>query len=80
MMGGYVGKLLRVDLSKEEIAETSLPEDKILRQYIGGTGLGARLLYDEVDHTIKPTDPRNPLVFMTGPLTGTTVPCSSNLS
>ena len=60
MMGGYVGKLLRVDLSKEEIAETSLPEEKILRQYIGGTGLGARLLYDEVDPTIKPTDPKKP--------------------
>jgi aldehyde:ferredoxin oxidoreductase len=78
MPGGYVGKLLRVDLSKEKITEEPLPDEKILRKFIGGTGLGARLLYEEVNKKTKPLDPDNRLIFMTGPLTGTTVPSSSN--
>jgi aldehyde:ferredoxin oxidoreductase len=77
-MGGYLGKLLRIDLSKEEIKEEKLPDEETLRKFIGGTGLGARILYDEVGPKTKPTDAENPLIFMTGPLTGTTVPCSSN--
>src|SRR3972149_5007098 len=48
MMGGYVGKLLRVDLSSGSIREEPLPSDDILRKYIGGLGLGAKIIYDEV--------------------------------
>ncbi|UCF92961.1 MAG: aldehyde ferredoxin oxidoreductase family protein [Desulfobacterales bacterium] len=77
-MGGYLGKLLRIDLSKDDIREEKLPEESTLRQFIGGTGLGARILYNEVGPKTQPTDAENPLIFMTGPLTGTTVPCSSN--
>lgn len=78
MLGGYAGKLLRVDLSKDKVEEEKLPDIDILRKFIGGTGLGARLLYDEIDTKTKPLSAQNRLIFMTGPLTGTTVPCSSN--
>jgi aldehyde:ferredoxin oxidoreductase len=75
MAGGYAGKLLRVDLSKRS---TSLQEvdSETLRNYIGGSGLGARLLYDETSGETDPLGPENRLMFLTGPLTGTVVPTS----
>ena len=77
-MDGYLGKLLRIDLTKERILEENIPEESILRMYIGGFGLGLRLLYDELPLGISPLDPENPLIFMTGPLTGTMVPSPTN--
>ncbi len=76
-MGGYMGKLLRVDLTAGSITEESLAPD-LLRKYIGGVGLGARIVYDEVPTTVGPFDPENRLVFTTGILTGTVVPSSSD--
>ena len=75
--GGYMGKILRVDLSKKTITDEALPSEDVLRKYIGGVGLGLKYLYDEVDPSIEPLDPESPLIFMTGPLTGTVWPCSS---
>lgn len=77
---GYAGKILRIDLSKESCTTTSLPDEKILRQYVGGIGLGMHLLLNEVDSGVAATDPEAPLMFMTGPLTGTSAPSSSNLA
>ena len=48
--------------------------DEVLRRYIGGSSLGARMLYDELDPSVGPLDPENLLIFMTGPLTGTMCP------
>ncbi len=73
--GGYMGKILRVDLSHKEISEESVAPE-LLYQYIGGTGLGIRLLYDEVKPGIDPYSPENRIIFATGPLTGTLVPGS----
>jgi len=73
--GGYLGRVLRVDLSSGAISQEPLVED-FLRDYIGGTGLGIRLLYDEVTPGTDPLAPENPLVFTTGPVTGTLVPGS----
>jgi len=73
--GGYLRKILRVDLSGGTISEGSLSAD-LLYQYIGGTGLGIRLLYDEVEPGIDPYSPKNRIIFATGPLTGTLVPGS----
>ena len=73
--GGYMGKILRVNLTHGTFSEEKL-NPVTLRQFIGGVGLGIKILYDEVSPAIKPDDPDNRLIFLTGPLTGTTVPGS----
>ena len=78
MRSGYMGKILIVDLTKKKLGEESLPEEGILRKYVGCVGLGMKFLFDRVDSKIQPLDAGNPLIFMTGPLTGTPVPSSSN--
>ena len=74
-MKGYMGKILRVDLTNKEMIKQELSED-LARQYIGGSGLGARFLFDETDETTDPFGEGNVLIFLTGPLVGTSVPCS----
>ncbi len=73
-----MGKLLRVDLTTGALKDENLPREDLLMKYVGGTGLGVRLLYDEVRPGTYPTDSENLLIFMTGPLTGTPALCSSN--
>ncbi|MEM2429313.1 MAG: aldehyde ferredoxin oxidoreductase family protein [Nitrososphaerales archaeon] len=75
MGNGYVGKVARIDLSKSSVIEERMP-DSILKMYIGGSGLGAKILYDETGPETDPFSPDNRLIFMTGPLTGTKVPLS----
>ena len=72
--GGWTGKVLRVDLSTGR----SWTEDTIERykDYLGGTGIGYRVLWDEVQPGTGPHDPENRLIFAAGPLAGTGVPCS----
>lgn len=74
-MYGWAGKILEVDLSLEKISEAKLDE-KLVRNFIGGRGLGVKLLYDRVGPDVKPFDPKNLLIFLTGPLTGTLAPTS----
>ena len=69
---GYMGRVLRVDLTSELITEESLDE-AVLRQYIGGAGLGAKVLYDEVPPGVEWSDPENRLILATGPLNGSNV-------
>jgi aldehyde:ferredoxin oxidoreductase len=69
MLGGYMGKLLWVDLSSRNIVEES-PTEAFYRDYIGGYGVGARLLYDRMKAGTDPLGPGNILGFITGPLTG----------
>jgi aldehyde:ferredoxin oxidoreductase len=73
MVGGYCGRILRVNLTTGEIRAATLPQE-LLRKYLGGSGLAARIVYDETDSSTDPLGPANVLVFMTGPLTGTKVP------
>lgn len=75
MLGGYVGRLLRVNLSSGQIEAQPL-EETVLRAFIGGSGLGAKLLYEETQGDTDPLGPDNPLIILTGPLTGTRVPTS----
>jgi aldehyde:ferredoxin oxidoreductase len=72
-LNGYMGKLLVVDLTSGHIEDEPLNED-YARQFIGGSGLACRYLYDMVDADTDPLQPENPLLFMTGPLTGTRAP------
>lgn len=74
MLTGYIGKLLKVDLTHGQIFEEPLDEE-YAQAFIGGSGLGGRYLYDLVDGKTDPLGADNPLIFMTGPLTGTKAPC-----
>jgi len=74
MATGYTGRLLRVDLSNGQITEEQLNED-YARAFIGGSGLASRYIYDMVTEKTNPLGAENPLIFMTGPITGTNAPC-----
>jgi aldehyde:ferredoxin oxidoreductase len=69
---GYMGKVLRVDLSSGKITLES-PDDATRRKYVGGTGMGVKYLYDEVPPGVAWSDPGNRMMFFTGPLNGTRV-------
>ncbi|GAG27684.1 unnamed protein product, partial [marine sediment metagenome] len=70
--GGYTGRILRVDLGREQISEESL-DNETLRKYVGGTGLGAKYLYEEVPPGVEWSDADNRIMFFTGPIGGTKV-------
>jgi aldehyde:ferredoxin oxidoreductase len=72
-MGGWRGKILRVNLTKGT-SRTEALDSKLARAYVGGRGLGTKILYDEIDPTVDSLSPRNPLILATGPLTGTNAP------
>jgi len=70
MTKGYAGKLLFVDLTTGTMAEET-PDESFYRAYVGGTGLGARILMDRSKPGVDPLSPDNMLGFATGPLTAT---------
>lgn len=71
--GGWTGKILRVNLSSGMISTE--PMEKYL-SYLGGMGLGNRVMWDEVPAGTKAYDPENRIVFAAGPLNGTGAPMS----
>ncbi len=77
--GGYMGKMLRVDLSRGVLTEEKPDSSKVAR-YLGGVGLGSAILWDEVPAGIEPFDPANRLIFTTGPFSGTAIPGSGTYS
>src|SRR5512136_274242 len=86
-MYGWMGKALEVDLSSGKSRSFDL-DPEMLRLFIGGRGLGTRLLWAMVGPRVEPLSPENVLIFCTGPLTGTafqtsnrfTVSCKSPLT
>jgi aldehyde:ferredoxin oxidoreductase len=72
--GGWAGKVLRVDLSTGK----TWTEDTVekFKDYLGGTGLGYKVMWDEVAPGTKPFDEGNKIIFGTGPLAGTGAPCN----
>ena len=64
---GYTGKVLRVDLTKKRVSTEPLREDAA-KSFIGGRGLGAKYLFDEVPAGTDPLGEKNKMVFLTGPL------------
>ncbi len=74
-MEGYQGQVLEIDLSEEE-HDTFEIEDEILREYLGGSGLAAKLFLDRGLQDVEPLSPENHLFIMTGPLAGTGFPGS----
>ncbi len=73
MPNGYMGKILFVDLSKKEIRE-EIPGESLYRQYVGGYGIGARILYDRQKGGVDPLGPDSLLGLLPGVLTGTPAP------
>ena len=73
-MYGWVGKLLRVNLTNGTIQKEALNVNDA-KLYLGGRGLGTKIMADEVDPGVEPLSPENKLIFMTGPLTGTLASC-----
>ena len=69
------GKLLQIDLSNKKISEINV-EDDVVRNFLGAKGLGAYLLYTMLDSHTDPLSPDNLLMFLNGPLTGTSFPTS----
>ena len=73
MGDAYANKLLMIDLTCESVDIIPLSED-LKKNYIGGKGFGAKLLFDMLTPGTDPLGPENLLMFMTGPLTGTMAP------
>jgi len=72
MANGYAGRFLEVDLASKEFKEVNFSED-LLKQYIGGRALAAKILWDRLGDdwgSVNPLGPENILLFLTGPLTG----------
>ena len=79
MTKGIWGKLLRVNLSNQTIKNEFIPED-LIKQYIGGSGLATKYLYDEVPAKTDPLAPENKILFVTGPFQGTSILGSAKFS
>jgi len=72
---GYIGKILDVNLSVKQVVPVRL-EQGVVRDFLGGTGLGIKILYDEVGPDVDPLSLNNVVVIATGPLSGTTAPAN----
>lgn len=75
MSGAYYEKLARINLSTGEIKVEALDLD-LAHKFIGGRGLGTKILYDEGCATVDPLSPENKLIYITGPMTGSASPSS----
>ncbi len=69
MLNGYIGKMLFVNLTNRAIEEKEISEE-LAMNYIGGYGIGVKLLYDMMKPGVDPLGPDNILGFVTGPATG----------
>jgi aldehyde:ferredoxin oxidoreductase len=69
-MNGFMGKVLFVDLTERTYEERTV-EEQVYREYIGGFGLGARILYEHLNPKSDPLGPDNLLGFVCGPFVGT---------
>ncbi len=76
MIHGWAGHILRVDLTRGNVTKEPLRLDWA-EEYIGGRGLAARYLYEEMDPSVDALGPDNKLIMATGPLTGTNASCGS---
>ena len=74
-----MNKLLVIDLSEKSFLVEQI-DPEMARSYIGGSGLAARLLYDRMKLDIDPLGPENPLLFLAGPIVGTSMPSAGRLA
>ncbi len=78
-MQGWAGKILDINLSDGTV-ETVPLDMEMARLFLGGRGLGARLLWDLVGPEVKPLDPENVLIFTTGPITASSSQTSNRFN
>jgi aldehyde:ferredoxin oxidoreductase len=78
-MLGYMGRWAQVNLSERSVNYIELP-DKLLRHYLGGTGIGAWMLYNHVRPGAEWDSPENCVVIAGGPLNGTQIAGSGTFS
>ena len=79
MTPGYHGCYLRIDVSDGRAERVPIADD-VLRQFLGGSGLGARLLLDEGGATADPLSPDAPLIFAFSPLVGSPLTTSAKFA
>ncbi|MFW5838713.1 MAG: aldehyde ferredoxin oxidoreductase family protein [Bacillota bacterium] len=72
-MFGYMGKILRINLSNGQIQVEDL-DFEMAKKFVGGRGLGSKMLYDEIDPKVDALSPENKIIFMNGPMSGTPTP------
>lgn len=78
--GGYRGEIIRINLSTKEV-KIEILDYTGAKQFVGGSGLGAFYYYKYIKNQIfAPLSPDNPLIFMTGPMTGLPTSCSGRFS
>ncbi len=75
-MKGWMGSLLEVDLESKSTKTIELSREVLLK-YVGGRGLGVYYMNAKIDPKVNPLSKENPIIFATGPLTGTIAPSSS---
>jgi aldehyde:ferredoxin oxidoreductase len=76
---GFAGKYLSVDLTEGSL-EDRVFDEETLRSFLGGTGIGSMILYNEVPPTSEWSDPVNRIIIASGPLNGTSVGGSGTIS
>lgn len=76
MTSGYSGKMLDIDLSAKRVTRKDV-EAEILKSFLGGIGLGTKILYGEVRVDVDPLSPNNIVIFAPGTLSGTWAPSNS---
>ena len=76
-MYGWTGTIVRVNLTDGTISKEPL-DPTAAKQFIGGRGLGTKIMHDEVDPQVDPLSPDNKLIFAPGPLSGTFAPSASH--
>jgi aldehyde:ferredoxin oxidoreductase len=79
MMAGFEGKMLEVNLTTGTIKNSTVDKEAV-RKYIGGSGLGAKLMLDRVSPDVDPLSPDNTLFILTGPTSGTNIPGGARFS
>ena len=72
-MSSYSGKILRINLTEGTCKSEDL-DMAMAKKFIGGRGLGSKILFDELDHMVDPLSPDNKVIIANGPLTGVAVP------
>src|SRR5947207_14668855 len=75
----YAGKIMRIDLERSTWKVEAIPEEWY-KTYTLGSGLAAKIFYDEMDASVDALDPRAPLFFFNGLLTGTGATTASRMS
>ena len=75
-MKGYFGKFLKVNLTDKTTEDLPIGDDD-LRNYVGGSTLAAKIIYDYVKPGMDPLAPENPLIFAAGPFIGSNIPMVS---